>query len=284
MDWSTIGPPVVALGLLGGLLGGVLWWASRRFYVMVDGRVEDVTAVLPGINCGACSFPGCGGFAAAVVAGRAPVAGCVPGGMAVATEVAHVLGRAAPDGVERHVAVCECQKQGVVTTADYRGIWSCRAANASSLSGGTSNCRFGCLEYGDCVGQCPTGALSRGTGGRPVAVDESACIGCARCVRACPRGLMVMTPMSKTVRVACRNRDAGGVASKTCEHACIACRRCEKTCAFDAIHVEGMLATIDQTKCTQCGACVGVCPRNVIRDLKKERTTTPTPTEAPKEA
>lgn len=268
---SHILPAVIALGVLGAVLGLVLWYASRKFFVAVDGRVDEIAAALPGINCGACGFPGCAGFAAAVAAGRAPVDACIPGGATVATAVAHLMGQAAPAGVERHVAVCTCQKQGVVEAADYRGLWSCQAANAASLSGGSSNCRFGCLGYGDCVGHCPAGALEIGPAGRPIIVDEEACIGCARCVRACPRGLMAMLPVSRTVAVACHNQDKGVIAAKTCEHACIACRKCERACPADAIHVEGALARIDYGKCVLCGACVDACPKKVIRHLGRER-------------
>ena len=40
---------------------------------MTEGILEN----LPGHNCGACGFPRCDGFAAAVAAGKAPVSGCI---------------------------------------------------------------------------------------------------------------------------------------------------------------------------------------------------------------
>ncbi|MBS4022797.1 MAG: hypothetical protein KGZ79_10340 [Dethiobacter sp.] len=40
--------------------------------------------VLPGANCGACGYPGCEGFALAVVNGAAPAEGCPVGGAEVA--------------------------------------------------------------------------------------------------------------------------------------------------------------------------------------------------------
>ena len=58
---------VVILASLGLILGLGLAVASKVFYVKVDTRVEDITKILPNANCGACGFPGCAGFAEAIV-------------------------------------------------------------------------------------------------------------------------------------------------------------------------------------------------------------------------
>ena len=64
-------PPIVwAMLILGGLgliLGLGLAVAAKIFYVEVDTRIEDITAILPNANCGACGYPGCAGFAEAIV-------------------------------------------------------------------------------------------------------------------------------------------------------------------------------------------------------------------------
>ena len=44
------------LGLVAAILLSI---ASRVFYVKEDPRVEAVLEVLPGANCGGCSFAGC---------------------------------------------------------------------------------------------------------------------------------------------------------------------------------------------------------------------------------
>ncbi|CCX44736.1 electron transport complex RnfABCDGE type B subunit [Prevotella sp. CAG:1031] len=51
---------------------------------------------------------------------------------------------------------------------------------------------------------------------------------------------------------------------KVCDVSCIACGKCAKACPFEAITVEGNIATIDQEKCRRCRKCVDVCPRNAI--------------------
>ena len=58
---------VLILAGLGILLGLGLAIASKIFHVEVDTRVEDITAILPNANCGACGYPGCAGYAEAIV-------------------------------------------------------------------------------------------------------------------------------------------------------------------------------------------------------------------------
>ena len=60
---------VLVLGILGLIFGAVLAYASKKFAVEVDPRVEAILEVLPGANCGGCGFPGCGGLASAIAEG-----------------------------------------------------------------------------------------------------------------------------------------------------------------------------------------------------------------------
>ena len=57
--------------ILGASLGLLLAIAGKVFYVEVDTRVEQITGMLPGYNCGACGYPGCAGLAEALVSGEA---------------------------------------------------------------------------------------------------------------------------------------------------------------------------------------------------------------------
>ena len=68
---------LTGLGLLFGL---GLAFASKVFHVDIDTRIEDIAAMLPNANCGACGFPGCAGFAEAIVEGKAEnLSQCKPG-------------------------------------------------------------------------------------------------------------------------------------------------------------------------------------------------------------
>ena len=62
---------IVMMIVLGAVLGLLLGVAGVFFTVEVDTRVEQITAMLPGLNCGACGFPGCNGLATALVSKEA---------------------------------------------------------------------------------------------------------------------------------------------------------------------------------------------------------------------
>jgi len=57
--------------VLGSALGLLLAIAGKFLHVEVDTRVEQITGMLPGYNCGACGYPGCAGLAEALVNGEA---------------------------------------------------------------------------------------------------------------------------------------------------------------------------------------------------------------------
>ena len=71
---------VLILTILGLLFGFGLAIASKIFHVDVDTRIEDIIKILPNANCGACGFPGCAGYAEAIVEGKAEnLSQCKPG-------------------------------------------------------------------------------------------------------------------------------------------------------------------------------------------------------------
>ncbi|MBE7035170.1 MAG: 4Fe-4S dicluster domain-containing protein [Ruminococcaceae bacterium] len=58
------------------------------------------------------------------------------------------------------------------------------------------------------------------------------------------------------------NRYAGG--SKACLYGCLGYGTCVSACRFDALSMENGVAKVSADKCTACGSCVAVCPRNII--------------------
>ena len=70
---------IVALAAFGGVLGLLLGIADKYLKVEVDTRIDVVTGMLAGANCGGCGFPGCAGFATALVEGEVDkVSKCAP--------------------------------------------------------------------------------------------------------------------------------------------------------------------------------------------------------------
>mgnify|MGYP002169792679 FL=1 len=60
------------------MLGLGLGVADKYLKVEADVRVEKVTSLLPGYNCGGCGFPGCSGMAEALVSGDMDHIACKP--------------------------------------------------------------------------------------------------------------------------------------------------------------------------------------------------------------
>ena len=70
---------ILLMLVLGALLGLGLGIADKVLKVEVDERIETVTSMLPGYNCGGCGFAGCAGLASGLVEGTVTqVSRCKP--------------------------------------------------------------------------------------------------------------------------------------------------------------------------------------------------------------
>ncbi len=265
MDLRSILYPVVALSMMGLLFGVLLAFASKIFAVKTDERLPKIIEALPGANCGGCGYAGCSNLASEILAGNAPVNACPVGGERTANAIAEIMGVKAEEKV-RAVAHVNC-RGGNTTKKKYRykGIEDCLAA--SKVSGGPSECAYGCLGYGTCVKACPFGAIEIKDG--VAVVDQEKCTACKKCVAACPRHIITLVPYPADVHISCVSRDKGAYVRNICNVGCIACRICEKKCPAGAITVENNVARIDYDKCINCGECAGVCPRKLITDRRK---------------
>lgn len=254
---------VSGIGLAAGVL---LVIASKFMFVPVDETAEKVRACLPGANCGACGFAGCDGYADALAKRDGTVKPnlCTPGGEAAAKGICEVLGLPF-EGVKAAKSMIRCSGDfdTSVYVMDYEGPKTCRACNA--FYQGRRSCSYGCLGYGDCVEVCKFGALSIQNG--LAVVNRDLCTGCGACAKVCPNHLFEMIPDSSAVWVGCASHDKGAFVRKVCKAGCIGCMKCQKTCEYGAITVTGNLAHIDPEKCTNCGACVEVCPVHVIHKV-----------------
>lgn len=263
IDLTLVKYAVMVMGATGLALGVLLGIASKVFHVEADPRVEKITELLPGANCGACGFPGCEGAAEAIVKGEAPVTVCVAGGHEIVEHIAEVLGieileKAVPLKAFVH---CGGGKGKVALRYIYDGEADCQMA--MQIGGGCLLCQYGCLGHGTCVKGCPFGAVEMDEDHLPK-IDWEKCRGCGICIEACPRKIISLVPETSQVHVACASLDKGKAVKDICEVGCIACKACEKICEFEAIKVENNIAVIDYAKCTNCGKCVEKCPSKCI--------------------
>lgn len=264
---------LIAVAVLGGIAlvsAVVLYVCSKKFAVYEDPRLGQVTALLPGANCGGCGYPGCSGMASALVkgadAGSLDGLYCPVGGAEVMGKVADLLGMAVAN-TEPKVAVVRCNGTCELRPriAEYSGLRTCTAMN--SCGAGETGCGYGCLGCGDCVSACSFGAIKINDETGLPEVDEDKCTACGACVNACPRHIIELRKRgvkNRRVYVRCVNKDKGAAAMKACKAACIGCGKCEKECKFGAIIIQGNLSYIDPDKCRLCRKCVEVCPTHAI--------------------
>ena len=110
--------PVVILGITGVLMGLFLAFASKKFEVEVDPKVEAILAILPGVNCGACGYPGCSGYASGVALEGAKMTLCAPGGPKVAAKIGDIMGVAVEMPVKKKPAAKKPVEKKIVQTGE----------------------------------------------------------------------------------------------------------------------------------------------------------------------
>jgi len=241
-----VGVAVGFLTVLGIFLAIVLVVANKYLFVYEDPRIDEVEAMLPAANCGACGTAGCRNFAEKLVAGEVTPGQCTVNPKETSVAIADFLG-VALGKVEKRVARLACAGGRHVARirASYDGLSSCRAA--ALVSGGGKGCRWGCLGLADCEAVCEFDAISMDRYGLPV-VDVDKCTACGDCVDVCPKDLFSLQPLSHQLWVACKSEDFGDAAEAECEVMCTACGRCAMDSPEGLVTMKNNLATIDYTK------------------------------------
>ncbi|MBP3427750.1 MAG: RnfABCDGE type electron transport complex subunit B [Clostridia bacterium] len=263
MSFSAIVIAAIVMSALGLIFGALLGVTNRVFAIESDPKVDALRECLPGANCGACGFPGCDGYAAAVADGKAEIGACAVGGPACAKKMGEIMGVEASVGA-RMVATVACQGYGehCGEKFDYQGIHDCVAA--SLVNNGTKSCQYACLGLGTCERACPFGAIHVDPVKKIAVVDKEKCQGCKKCVAACPQHVLSMQPDNRVVTVSCHNPEKGIALKEKCDKACIGCEACVKACNFGALTMENGVPKIDYEKCVGCMACADVCPTGAM--------------------
>lgn len=154
------------LGILLAAIAGGLILVSRRFAANPSPAIEAVEQLLPQTQCGQCGYPGCRPYAEAIIANRAPINLCPPGGESTVRALAELL---------------------------------CRPSIALNASSQTASANIKAV------------------------IDEDACIGCARCLQACPVDAILGAPQHMHTVI----RDE-----------CTGCELCIAPCPVDCISLQ----------------------------------------------
>jgi len=223
IDWALVAVAAVLMAGGGLLLGLVIGVVARLFRVAGDSRVDLVTELLPGANCGGCGKAGCHDFAKSVVSGENPPGKCPVSTREQVSAIALALGVEVGEVVPKK-AVVRCS--GNLFTSDrvayYKGINKC--SSAMLVGGGPKLCRYGCLGMGDCARKCPFGAIE--IVNDLAVIHEELCIGCGSCAAVCPRGVIAIVPAAAHVHVFCNSPEKGAQKRQLCRAACLGCGKC----------------------------------------------------------
>jgi Na+-translocating ferredoxin:NAD+ oxidoreductase RNF subunit RnfB len=270
---------VAILGGIGLVFAALIALANRRLRVWEDPRIDVVTGMLPGANCGACGVPGCRALAEQLVSGARQPAGCNVATVDVKGEIAAYLGVDAGSAV-KVVARMHCAGGMHVARqqAEYRGLPTCAAAAA--VAGGGKGCAWGCLGLADCVRSCTFDAMTMSADGIPL-IDVETCTACGDCVAACPKDLLALHPVDRHLLVQCRNLVSGDEALEECRVACTACGKCVMDAAPGLISVASGVAAVDYRLNDMAdAAAIARCPTGAIVWLRGAQFARGTATEA----
>lgn len=257
----TIVTPVLVLGIMGLLFGAFLGLSAKAFKVDEDERIEQISELLPGANCGGCGFAGCSSLADAIVKGEADVNACPGAKQENKEQIAAIMGVELKCGKQMIARVlCHGTCDVAKNKCEYSGINDC--ASAKRYGGGEKACEYSCMGLGSCVEACKFDAIHIVDG--VALVNEEKCVACGICVNICPQNVINIMPKEHKTYVACISKDKGAEMKDKCSAGCIGCKICEKTCEYEAVSCVDNLARIDYEKCTDCGACAEKCPKKII--------------------
>jgi len=135
--------------------------------------IETVNSLLPQTQCAQCGYPGCRPYAHAIVLDDAPINQCPPGGDALITELAELLGTS---------PIALNTQHGENKPAQLARI-------------DESEC-IGCTL---CIAACPVDAIVGASKLMHTVIDDQ-CTGCELCIPPCPVDCIELTPTPQLIK------------------------------------------------------------------------------------
>jgi len=270
-----------ALGALIILVGKILPQESRDLK-----RVERIAEILPGMNCGACSYSGCFAYAQALV--KNPKTLLDNPCLVLLQDAENLKLVEASLGLTVNVAMMERKAcihcgGGSEDICQWSGTDTCKGV--AQRHKGYKRCPFGCLGLGDCIMVCPQNAIYMNPEKGVAVVDWEKCNGCGLCVAECPQKLIQLVPASTRIALLCTYTSIKNIPGREkCDVGCVHCKKCVRACEHDAIswNAKRLSPIFDHNKCTLCLKCVEACPQNTLISCVAEEEQKPTTIVSPR--
>jgi electron transport complex protein RnfB len=229
-------PPVLISALL-VILALAAELLRRRYAIESNALVDAVDNLLPQTQCAQCGYPGCRPYADAIVAGKAALNLCPPGGAEVHHQLQELMGDESTANVDSPAL-----PQPALAYIDEQA----------------------CIGCALCLMPCPVDAIV-GAAHFTHTVIAAQCTGCELCVDACPVDCisMVELPSPESIPEPAKN----GLA-------CIRCGQCDPACPVD-LPVQDLIALVTTgaqlplaeqhglSRCIECRRCDRVCPSEI---------------------
>jgi electron transport complex protein RnfB len=162
-----MGSAVAIMAGLALLTGLALAGAILRLKQSGESPLERINELLPQTQCAQCGYPGCRPYAEAILAGKADIDQCAPGGDATVTALARLLGR----------------ESGSVNPAFGATGPACIALIDEDA----------CIGCALCIPACPVDAIV-GAAHYTHTVIQQECTGCELCLSPCPVDCITIVP------------------------------------------------------------------------------------------
>lgn len=265
---------LIGIGLICGLLIYIVFIKVPQKVKGLE-KTEEISAILPGANCGACGHPGCFAYARALsqdpdLMTRTPCSMMLSDADRL-RQMEKALGVTLDSSQLSKKAVVRCSG-GSEIICEYSGALTCKAV--SQLLRGYKRCPYACLALGDCAKACPQGAVSVDPEQHVAIVDYEKCTGCGLCVAECPQGTIELVPATTHIALLCNYQSLRDIPGREkCDFGCVHCRKCFKACEHEAIqwNKERAVPDIVREKCTLCLKCVEACEHHRLVDLARAR-------------
>lgn len=272
---------ILVLTGIGCALGALIFVVSKVLPPESDilKRTEEIAEILPGMNCGACGYPGCFAYAQALAANPntifdSPCTVTLQDPEKVRL-LEQVLGVTLDASAMARKALVRCGGNSEII---YQHCGSETCKGAVQRLRGYKKCPFACLGLGDCVKVCPQDAISLDQEKKVAVVDWEKCTGCGLCVAECPQNIIELVPADTKVALLCSYTPLKNIPGRErCDFGCVHCKKCFRACEYEAItwNEEKLIPEFDAEKCTLCRKCIEECPQNCLAEVTREKVAVP---------